>query len=731
WSLFKQNNYQAALIAFFKLLDSKQEYGLTNELEYPSHISRVEKEFLDDILRSISLTVSYMDGVNTLIQYLARHYAQQYEPLLFDRLATMYFTKKRYLDAANTYLAYSRSKPASLLAPDFHEKAIAIYQQAKFSTLVLNAKIDFIKQYGLDSHYWDIHEQSARNRLQPKLTRNIKEMATYYHSQMRQSQQQSDYDQAVYWYKFYIITFPNEQEASEINFMLAEIKAERKLYQEAIIEFEKTAYNYPAHSKSSEAAYAALLLYPQVIKTLPAKEAIQWQRKEIASDLNFADKFSFDSRATIVLANASEKLYDLREYSQAKQTVEKLIARFRPNTQTTLQQAAWIVHGHTNFETANYTDAEKSYTNALKFMTQKSTNRGAIEERLAASIYKQGEQALKEKQTEVASFHFLRIRNVTPTVDIRWTADYDAATILIHAEQWTQAQLLLEGLRQHYSSKEKIQLSISEKLAFIYAKTGHPYQAAKEMEKLASASTDPVYQRDILWQTAELYHNNKHPDDAARLYQNYVKDYPQQFDHTLEAQQFLAEYYTERKNTTESNKWYERIVKQDQNGGKQRTDRSRYLAAQASLILAAPLFREYQNAQLTIPLKKSLKIKKQLMQNTINAYQKVIDYNVIDVTTSATYSIAEIYNDFSRSLMQSQRPRNLKDEALEQYDILLEEQAYPFEEKAISIHQANLKNMANGVWDEWVQKSLDRLKKIQPVRYAKTERVEPYVSRMY
>jgi hypothetical protein len=58
---------------------------------------------------------------------------------------------------------------------------------------------------------------------------------------------------------------------------------------------------------------------------------------------------------------------------------------------------------------------------------------------------------------------------------------------------------------------------------------------------------------------------------------------------------------------------------------------------------------------------------------------------------------------------------------LEQYEILLEEQAYPFEEKAIEIHEVNAQRAWQGVYDQWVQSSLKSLQTLLPGRYLKPE----------
>ena len=92
-----------------------------------------------------------------------------------------------------------------------------------------------------------------------------------------------------------------------------------------------------------------------------------------------------------------------------------------------------------------------------------------------------------------------------------------------------------------------------------------------------------------------------------------------------------------------------------------------------------------------------------------------------EFTTQASFRIGEIYAQLSRDLMDSQRPNGLDELELEQYEILLEEQAYPFEEKSIEIHQANAQRSWKGTYDQWVKRSFDALAKLLPGRYNKQE----------
>ena len=109
------------------------------------------------------------------------------------------------------------------------------------------------------------------------------------------------------------------------------------------------------------------------------------------------------------------------------------------------------------------------------------------------------------------------------------------------------------------------------------------------------------------------------------------------------------------------------------------------------------------------------------MDKALKSYKSVIAYGIADFTTEANNHVGQIYGQLSEDLLESERPKGLDELALEQYEILLEEQAYPFEEKAIAIHESNAQRAWGGVYDKWVQQSFDDLAKLLPVRYGKKE----------
>jgi hypothetical protein len=72
-------------------------------------------------------------------------------------------------------------------------------------------------------------------------------------------------------------------------------------------------------------------------------------------------------------------------------------------------------------------------------------------------------------------------------------------------------------------------------------------------------------------------------------------------------------------------------------------------------------------------------------------------------------------------LMASERPTNLNDLEMEQYELAIEEQSYPFEDKAINVHKKNMELLYAGVYSSWIDKSISKLADLFPAVYARTE----------
>ena len=725
WTQFKQSRYREALASYTRLLDVNFEQDKVREIGFNPALPRADQELLEDVVRVVSLSFSYQDEKYYIAQYFNETGKRNYEPLLYLKLGELYLDKKRIVDGSDLFLAYTKQYPYSSHTPLFHQRAIETFQQAGYADLVLKEKIAFVNRYDVNGEYWALQEPETQQTLTKTLVLHMTELATHFHALARASKKTKDYGISADWYRRFLKSFPNDPGAPRMNFLLAESLYDAGQYPQAIDEYQKTAYNYAPHKDSAEAGYAALIAFDALFKTTNASDIPALRRKRIKSAVRFTTTYPDDPRLSVVELQTAQQFFKWKDYPDAIASAKRLIENQRVDKTT--KQTAWTILSDAQFSTADYAAAEKSYLTLLTFMPKQDKKRKAVREQVAASIYKQGEIAREAGNHLLAAQTFTRLGQVIPESPKRKVADYDAATAYIQLEDWPTTITLLEAFRKRYPRDKKFTDGVTEKLALAYSKNGDQSQAAREILALSNLPGTAERKRDLMWRAAELYQQDGQPEQAIVVYKQYVKAYPYPLERSIELRHKIAESYRAKNDTKNRNYWLNEIIRADAAGKSERSARSRYLAATASLELIQPLHRTYRKARLTIPLKTSLGKKKKLMQQAIDAYSKAMKYQVQEVTTEATFQIAEIYHDFARSLMDSQRPRGLDEEQLEEYELLLEEQAFPFEEKAIDIHLANFKRIPAGTFDEPTKKSLQVLGEMMPFRYARAESTDNYV----
>ncbi len=400
--------------------------------------------------------------------------------------------------------------------------------------------------------------------------------------------------------------------------------------------------------------------------------------------------------------------------------------------QQPLARTAWTVIAHSQFDLNNFSQAEQSYYSLRPFTPADDVKaQQDIKDRIASSIYKQGELARDDGDLETAVTHFRRLGQAVPDSDIRATAEYDAAAALITMGAFTRASSVLEDFRRDFPDSEFTD-DVTRKLAVTYLESGRGAKAAGEFVRIANAptSSDDV-RREALWKAADLYKDSTQLAQEQGVLQDILARYPNPISESIEARFRLLEISEINGNAQVRTQILRDMVRVDATAGAERSDRTRFLAAKASLELAEPIRRSFVAMKITQPLADSIKLKKSRMEDVLKVYGDAAEYGVAEVTTAATFRLGEVYQQFSKDLMDSERPQDLDEAALEQYDLLLEEQTFPFEEKAIELYQANAARTADGVYDEWVRRSFAALAKLIPARYAKMERSENVVMALY
>jgi len=719
WTLYKQEFYEEALDRYMAMLD----YRLTIGYDFDQVDNSDDEHRVSDTFRVISLSFSNLGGPEVIDEYFDDHGYRTFADRIYSNLGEFYLDKLRYQDAAAVYNSFIERNPYHRVAPHFSMRVVEIYEQGEFPKLVVDSKKEFATRYALQGDYWLHFDPAEAPEVMGFLKTNLTDLANHYHALYQgvelAEEKPANFREASHWYRQFLASFPQDEESPAINYQLADLLFENGDFGLAAVEYERTAYDYARHDRSSAAGYAAVYAYRQDLEGATGARRTDVRLTAVESSLRFAETFPEHEEAPVVLGAAADDLYDMKDYARAIASARTLIERY-PATEQSLIRAAWVVVGHSSIDIAEYPDAEHAYSRVLALMPPEDEGRAAIVDGLAASIYKQGEQANLLEDYRAAANHFLRIKDVAPTSAIRTAAEYDAAAALVKLEDWGAAAGVLEDFRDTYADHE-LAADATRQLAFIYREDGNLRKSAEEHVRIADESDDPDVRRETLLVAGGLYEEAASVDDAIRIYDRYVAEYPLPLDVAQETRMHVAEIHQERGDRARYLDELREIVAADSSAGGTRTDRSRFLAAKSALVLTEPLFERFVELDLVQPFEESLAEKQLRMDTAMAAFEALVAYEVGEVTAAATYYIAEIYYDFSVSLIESERPEGLSSAEASAYELVIEEEAYPFEEQAIEVHESNFELLRVGLYNGWVQRSLDKLAVLMPGRYAKNE----------
>ncbi len=714
WSLFKRAQYEKSLGLLLKLMDIETRRDLNGEMVIK------DKQHLENTLRIVALNFYYLGGADSIDEYLEENGGPRfYEALIYDRLSKLYLEKDIFIEAAETYKSYLRRNRFSRQAPKIHLKVISLYDQGGYTDDVLKEKGRFAKAYDLDSQFWKFYKPYDLPDVVDTVEETIRELAQHYHASWQENASEGEFKQAVTWYADYLDSFKEGEKVHKMSFQFSELLYEKQEYFQAFKQFEITAYGYGRHDKAADSGFASLQAYEKYVKGMRDKDRMASATvTSINSYLKFAYAFPQHKQAPAVVKTAAQRLFDAEDYEQSADVAQMYIERYL-NVSLDEQRSAWSLLATASFKGELFEQAEHAYNEVLGLTDPSDKRYQKALDQLAATIYQQGAKAQEEGDLETAVAAYMRVKQKAPFSELAVNAQYDAATIYVKLEDYTKSIEVMESLRRTRPGNE-FSAEIVRKLAALYEQDKQYAKAAEEFLAIGRTDAKQDTQRDATMKAGKLFNKAGEQGKSLAVYREFIERFPQPVDEVIEVMSDVAQVYKENNSRREYYVMLKKIILADSKAGAARTNRTKLLAAKATIGIATPRREAYEQATLTLPLPASLAKKQKLFHSAVKAYELANTYGVSEITTESSYHVGNIYYDFSKALMTSERPKGLSELELEQYAVLLEDQAYPFEEQAISLLEANTKRLSQfGTYDEWVKKSISQLAKLLPFKYDK------------
>lgn len=717
WSRLKLGYYHEAVEDF---LETISYHGFSDT----ANLTVSERDVFNEYIRAIGLSFSYMESLDEIVHYFKNNPDLRYTYEIYTSISDNYLKQNRYSDSASTLTHFSKHYPNSPHVPESKIKVIEGWRMAGLSQKIYDDIEFFYTAYNPDNQYWKNQNIAEEKLIIETLKEYVLLMMEHYHKKYQASHSDFEFSNAEKWYTRYLNHYSTYSRKDNVHYLYAELLFEHNDLERALHHYELSAYD--GHIiLNKNAAYNTILTTSRLYSTAksnPPKEFL------LNKHINYASLFSQlypnDDRVPSVISHAAELAFKANDYSKVIELTNLIVDRVNP---AYLENSS-VVRGHAYFELGQFSNAEAVYKSILSIPNPNYSVRKKIDDNLALSIYKQGEEEQQKGNGDSAIYHFTRIATVTPRSDVAAIGMNEAINIAIANDHWDTAINAIKNFQSLFPNHEFNQ-DLSKKLSMSYLKNGQEISAAKEYEKMAKNNNDVAVKMAAQWRAAEIYESNNEPLLAIKAYQLFSETYNRPYSQYLEAMQKIVNLYESIGDTTNTEFWRYAILNADKNtSNEEKTDRTKIIASSTALNLARYELIAYKEIDLTLPLKSSLDKKRTSLQKAIKFFGQASIYGIAETSTEANYSIGEIYRLFSQALLKSARPVDLNGEELEQYNLLLEDQAFPFEDKAIEFFQANLLHLRKGIYDSWVRLSHDQLKLLFPARYQRGAITDVYIN---
>jgi tetratricopeptide (TPR) repeat protein len=715
WSRYKQGLYAEA---------AEDHYRAIEHQNFPTYaeLSDNERGIFEEHFRAIALAFIHIPNQDFLFQFFPDA-ENDYLYHTCRAMSEIFLQQERFNDAAQVLRSFVERKRTSQHAPMAHLRVLDIWKTAGFATRRLNELTDFYAFHGSNKEFWQAEHLFTIQDEAWRLREHFLYAASHHHKAFKKAASEATADSAARWYERYIRHFPSAARSERVYTLYGDLLTTLQRKEEAIGYYEQAAYDGNI-ILDKQAAYATVTLSFEMYKAqqADATTAEQWLDKHLRYAQQFVSLYPDSLDASDIALHAAEAAY---KHARFADTIA--LANLLPQDPGSRSYASGqLLKARSLFELDRLVEAEETLTLLARNGTHTRSKAQTIADNLALVIFRRGEYAQQQGEIQEAIIHFARITDAAPASDVAPQALYDAIDLAIAHELWHAAIQHMEFFQAHYGS-HALADDVTRRLSVAYLNAKQYVAAAKALETVSSQAGNDDVKMASLWQAAELYEQEGNAEAAVRTYRTYAHTYPRPYPQYMEAMYKLTQLYDAQNDEYRRNFWFQKIADAERSAPASiKTDRTNHIGATSLLNLARQKQSAFQHVRLVEPLAESLARKKTLMQEAIELYSQASSYNQAGTTTEATFSIASTYQSFSRALLDSERPGHLTGAQLAQYEILLEDQAFPFEEMSIEFHEANLAKIAQGIVTPWVDKSIKQLQTLFPVRYARTPKLEAF-----
>ncbi len=699
WCYYNLDRYEEAIDTFFTLLDLDRSRGTSAD--------SLAEESIDIIARSYA----ERGGTPALSRRIASRKDNLVSSRILLRLAEIYKDRSLYPEAIGTFKTYEEIYPQGRDLPSALAQLGESYHIRGNELAALNLIEAYRTVIGPNSPWHKAASEEDRLEARSWILSSLESAAEKRRARFQAGGTVSELEKALQDVKNYL-ELVREAPPCRIRYLNGQILLELDMYPDAAVALNQLASSEGCGEWSEEA----------IVQSVNYQLGIYDNRKVVDLDLltssvNLLRETAAENTATpkalIALGNI---LGNVGKRSESRGVFASLIRTY-PGTPES--ETARLHIARTFFQEDDYQQSSVWFKEAWR----KASNQGEAAEAKKLHIYslfKFAETLGQQNRIISAAERFEKIYRTFPDADVAQVSLYNAGKLYRQMGLEMRATDLFEELASVYQESDLAQEALQMSVLILEA-LGNPIRAAVDSMALAER-LDGGQRVTALIKSADLFRAGGSYERASEIRQKAVDEYEGSDDGLAEQLLLLGQDLETAGNWAAAKQSYLRAIQVHSEGSK--TQATAVHAARASLRIAQESYSRYQAIVIAPPIEETVNLKRKLLQEVIRNFVNAGSFKVAEVSTASNFFIGRSLEQFKDEILHSPRPNGLTVSQLEEYDLLLDEMAYPFEEKALQAYKVNIQRaMELEILDPWIEKSYHRMAELAPWAYLREEKL--------
>ncbi|HET8849005.1 MAG TPA: outer membrane protein assembly factor BamD [Marinobacter sp.] len=704
WSQFKLGrvHWDQAADTFMALLDEQ----LPDQVAL-NHPPARDLGMIEDSFRILALMAARSANADTLAGWLSDRPADAWHHLMYDRLADLHAVEQRYGQGVAVHQAFLARYPEHPARAEFRVQTVEFWANAGNESRVWQSRQAYVDAFRADADFRTLgagHQNIWRQY--------AGELGDHYYASDQWQLAAAQYEALA----------PRSGAPAALYLLAGDARLQARDEVRALANYRIAAYGDDDNpvAVSAKAGWAAIrILLAQLDSVAGKTDAIPALTALAEEQQRYTQAFGADQNLIGLRADLANRWLEAGRPDQALVFAQSTLTSTLTATELPPEYAypAWLITARVRQQQAEFGLEERAWRQALMLaenqpaLLEAGQNLDSLRLPLATAIYRQAEAAAAAGEPALAVAQFQRASSALPGSELAVKARFDAANTLFRASDWQSAINEFRRFRSDYPSHH-LASGVSARLVRAYKQSGQPARAAEELLASAESHSSPWLLRH---RAAVLFEEANALQERNALFRRWLAEapVPQSAEQHVRDQRYRWRLIE----AGERVEHYQAALVEAETASHWHTNETLQWAGKAALALGARAADTFAGIALSHPLEATLARKQQALASAQAYLVEAESLAGEAVVSEVLFRRAELYRTLARDLMASEPPAELNEMETLQYQMLLEEEAFPLEQQAMALHARNHQRIAEYGFDVWIGRSLESLATLHPGRY--------------